>query len=311
MAKKILAVLIVYGVMAVLLVPLLVTALFGGFREEAQTEAKAVYGLAEYYACRKAHLELEDYVLGVVSAEMPASFPLEALKAQAVAARTYEVRKMEEAGSAEVLYDVGQAYCTEAERREKWGENYEAYLEKMEEAVRQTAGEIMVYEEEPILAVFHAQSGGMTEDSENVWVQEIPYLRSVDSTGDQEAPGFETEVELTAEEVWEKLSAYGDLGVTAEELDFSGAVRSQAGYIQTIQAGNLTLEGQEIRTALGLRSTNFTVKRQGDAFIFKTKGYGHGAGMSQYGAKALAEEGMDYQEILRHYYTGISFENIA
>ncbi|MBM6829161.1 stage II sporulation protein D [Anaerotignum lactatifermentans] len=311
MAKKLAALLLLYGLLAVLAVPLMVTLAFGGFRQEAQMEARAIYGLTDFYAGQKAPSELEAYVLGVVSAEMPASFPLEALKAQAVAARTYELRKMEEAGSEEVLYDIGQAYCTEEERRQKWGGNYETYLAKMEEAVGQTAGEIMVYEEEPILAVFHAQSGGRTEDSENVWVQEIPYLRGVDSEGDEEAPGFETEARFSAEEVWRKLSQYGELGVSAAELDFSHAERSKAGYIQTIQAGNLALEGQQIRNALGLRSTNFTVKRQGDEFVFTTKGYGHGAGMSQYGAKALAEEGRDYHEILLHYYTGVSFENIA
>lgn len=103
----------------------------------------------------------------------------------------------------------------------------------------------------------------------------------------------------------------GDLGVTAAELDFSGIQRSDAGYIQQIQAGSLTLTGLQVRTALGLRSADFTVQRQGDDFIFTTKGYGHGAGMSQYGAKTLAEEGMDYHEILSHYYTGISFEKTA
>lgn len=310
-AKKIAALLVAYGVLTVLLIPFLVTLAFGGFRQEVQAEARAVYGLSDFYAGQKQPSELEEYVLGVVSAEMPASFPLEALKAQAVAARTYELRKMKEVNSGEVLYDVGQAYCTEEERRKKWGENYETYLEKMEEAVSQTEGEIMTYEEEPILAVFHAQSGGHTEDSENVWVQKIPYLRGVDSEEDEGAPGFETEERIPASEVWSKLSQYGDLGVSEEALEFSDAKRSEAGYIQTIQAGKLTLEGQEIRTALGLRSTNFTVKRQADAFVFTTKGYGHGAGMSQYGAKALAEEGMDYHEILLHYYTGVSFENIA
>ncbi|MFR8711746.1 MAG: SpoIID/LytB domain-containing protein [Anaerotignum lactatifermentans] len=169
----------------------------------------------------------------------------------------------------------------------------------------------MVYEGEPILAVFHAQSAGKTEDSENVWVQEIPYLRSVDSSGDLSAPDNTVTETLSAQTVWEKLSTLGDLGVSAAELDFSGIQRSEAGYIQQIQAGNLTLTGLEVRTALGLRSADFTVQRQGEDFVFTTKGYGHGAGMSQYGAKALAEEGMDYHEILSHYYTGISFEKTA
>ena len=169
----------------------------------------------------------------------------------------------------------------------------------------------MVYEGEPILAVFHAQSAGKTEDSENVWVQTVPYLRSVDSSGDHNAPDNTATVTLSAQTVWEALSQYGNLGVSADALTFGTPQRSAAGYILSIPVGNLTLEGSQIRTALGLRSTDFTVSREGDTFTFVTKGYGHGAGMSQYGAKSLADEGYNYHEILSHYYTGISFEKIA
>lgn len=312
MVKKVLGVLVGYVLLAVIVIPLLVTAIFGGFRTEAVTEAKNLFGPADYLQIlRPENTELEEYVQGVVSAEMPALFPMEALKAQAVSARTYQVRKMEEAGSDAVLYDVGQAYADTAAQKEKWGEHYQEYAARVSQAVEETAGEIMVYEGEPILAVFHAQSAGKTENSENVWVQEIPYLRSVDSSGDLSAPDNTVTETLSAKTVWEKLSTLGDLGVSAAELDFSGIQRSEAGYIQQIQAGNLTLTGLEVRTALGLRSADFTVRRQGDDFVFTTKGYGHGAGMSQYGAKALAEEGMDYHEILSHYYTGISFEKTA
>lgn len=312
MARKVLGILLGYVLLAVIVVPLLVTAVLGGFRTEAVTEAKNLFGPADYLQIlRPVHTELEAYVQGVVAAEMPALFPMEALKAQAVAARTYQVRKMAEAGSDTVLYDVGQAYDDTAAQKEKWGENYGAYAARVSQAVEETAGEIMVYEGEPILAVFHAQSGGKTENSENVWVQAIPYLRSVDSSGDLSAPDNTVTETLSAQTVWEGLSSLGSLGVTPEELAFSDIQRSQAGYIQQIQAGNLTLTGLEVRTALGLRSADFTVQRQGDDFVFTTKGYGHGAGMSQYGAKSLAEEGMDYREILSHYYTGISFEKTA
>lgn len=311
MVKKLAAVILLYGVMTVVGIPLLITLLFGGFQEEVRIEAKALYGLSDYFAAEREWSELEEYVAGVVSAEMPAAFDEEALKAQAVAARTYQVRKMQESGSHDVIYDVGQAYCTQEEQKEKWGEHYETWRKKIRDAVAETAGEIMVYEEEPILAVFHAQSCGKTEDSENVWMQELPYLRSVDSSGDRQAPDFETTLELSQEEVWQKLSKYGNLGASASELSFSRKQCSEAGYVLTIKAGDLILEGNQVRQALGLRSTNFTVKREGETFFFTTKGYGHGAGMSQYGAEALAEEGKDYHEILNHYYTGISFEKIA
>ena len=313
MGKKAVGMLVGYVLLAVIGIPVLVTAALGGFREEHMTEAKALYGLEEYWNAKEYSLdtELERYVAGVVSAEMPALFPMEALKAQAVAARTYQVPYMKQSGSEEVLYDVGQAYLDEQGQREKWSAQYETYAARIRQAVAETKGEIMVYEGEPILAAFHAQSSGKTENSENVWVQEIPYLRSVDSSGDLEAPDHETTTALSAAFVWEALRQYGALGVSATDLTFSKPVCSEAGYVQQIQAGNLTLTGQEVREALGLRSTDFTVQRQGDQFLFTTKGYGHGAGMSQYGAKALAEEGMDYREILQHYYTGISFEKIA
>lgn len=313
MGKKAVGMLVGYVLLAVIGIPVLVTAALGGFREEHMTEAKALYGLEEYWNAKEYSLdtELERYVAGVVSAEMPALFPMEALKAQAVAARTYQVRYMKQSGSEEVLYDVGQAYLDEQGQREKWSAQYETYAARIRQAVAETKGEIMVYEGEPILAAFHAQSSGKTENSENVWVQEIPYLRSVDSSGDLEAPDHETTTALSAAFVWEALRQYGALGVSATDLTFSKPVCSEAGYVQQIQAGNLTLTGQEVREALGLRSTDFTVQRQGDQFLFTTKGYGHGAGMSQYGAKALAEEGMDYREILQHYYTGISFKKIA
>ena len=235
-------------------------------------------------------------------------FPDEALKAQAVAARTYQIRKMEEAGSDKVLYDVGQAYADEAAQRKKWGAKYETYAKKIKDLVSQTEGEIMVYEGEPILALFHAQSCGKTENSENVWVQEIPYLKSVDSYGDLQAPDNTVTITKSAKVVKPSvilLWGFGGFRV------FENIVRSNAGYIQQIQVGKKTLTGLQVRQALGLRSADFTVTRNGDDFVFTTKGYGHGAGMSQYGAKALADEGMTYHAILQHYYTGISFDHIA
>ena len=322
MFKKILGLFLIYALLAVLLLPLLVTALMGGFDTAHMEQAKALYSLEDYFQAQptteqteqaeQAELnELESYVMGVVSAEMPALFPMEALKAQAVAARTYQIRKMEENGSDTVLYDIGQAYADTQAQKEKWGAQYAEYAARIRQAVTETQGEIMVYEGEPILAVFHAQSAGKTEDSENVWVQTVPYLRSVDSSGDHNAPDNTATVTLSAQTVWEALSQYGDLGVSADALTFGTPQRSAAGYILAIPVGNLTLEGSQIRTALGLRSTDFTVSREGDTFTFVTKGYGHGAGMSQYGAKSLADEGYNYHEILSRYYTGISFEKIA
>lgn len=306
MGKKLLAILIGYIILAVILLPLFITLLWGGFFTQEVKEAKTLIGIDDVFSP-----ELEEYIVGVVSAEMPASFPEEALKAQAVAARTYEVRKMQEAGSEEVLYDVGQAYNSVVEQKKKWGENYIDNANKIRKAVKETQGEIMVYDGEPILAVFHAQSAGKTEASENVWSSALPYLKSVDSGEDKNAPNNEYTCTISAKEVWDKLQKFGELNQDETNLTFNIIDRSQAGYIQKLRVGGISLSGLEVRTALGLRSANFEVERQGDSFVFVTHGYGHGAGMSQYGASYLAEEGMDYREILCHYYQGISFENIA
>lgn len=306
MAKKLLAILFGYIILAVIILPLLITMLWGGFSPEEVKEAKNLIGIEDVFSP-----ELEEYIVGVVSAEMPASFPEEALKAQAVAARTYQVRKMQEAGSEKVIYDVGQAYHSVIEQKKKWGENYIENANKIRKAVKDTQGEIMVYDGEPILAVFHAQSAGKTEASENVWTSALPYLKSVNSEEDKNAPNNEYTCTISAKEVWNKLKKFGELDENEGDLAFHIIVRSEAGYIQKIRVGGLILTGKEVREALGLRSANFEVERQGDCFVFVTHGYGHGAGMSQYGASFLAEEGLDYREILCHYYQGISFENIA
>lgn len=298
--KKLLGIVLFYILLAVLLLPFLVTFLCGGFGKEMPQQAKVLYGLADLAPLDS---ELEEYVAGVVAAEMPAAFPEEALKAQAVAARTYQVRQMQAAGSDAVLYDVGQAYITEEEQKKKWGENYAFYAAKIRNAVCATAGEIMVYEGEPILAAFHAQSAGKTEDAENVWNSPVPYLKSVDSGEDRNAPDNKTTVTLSAKEISDKL------GCEAKKISILS--RTDAGYVDRVQVGERSFTGRELREALGLRSANFTVEKEGDAFCFTVFGYGHGAGMSQYGASFLAEKGMDYHEILQHYYTGIDFRKIA
>lgn len=297
--KKLLSIVLFYIILAVLLLPLLVTLLCGGFAKELPQQAKALYGLADLAPLDS---DLEEYVVGVVAAEMPAAFPEEALKAQAVAARTYQIRQMQAAGSDFVLYDVGQAYITTEEQKKKWGENYAFYAGKIRNAVRATAGEIMVYNGEPILAAFHAQSAGKTEDAENVWNEAVPYLKSVNSMDDKNAPDNKTVVTFSAKKISDKL------GCDVEEVSILS--RTEAGYVDEVQAGDKILTGREVREALALRSANFTIEKRENDIIFTVFGYGHGAGMSQYGASFLAEKGMDYHEILNHYYTDIQFEKI-
>ena len=295
--KKLLGILFFYSILVVLLLPLVVTLLCGGFSKAMPQQAKVLYGTADLAPLKS---ELEEYVVGVVAAEMPAAFPEEALKAQAVAARTYQVRQMQAAGTDQVLYDVGQAYIDTAEQKKKWGENYPVYASKIRKAVRETAGEIMVYDGEPILAAFHAISAGRTEDAVHVWNSDVPYLKSVDSREDAKAPQHETIVIFSEQELEEKLGS-------AEVHILS---RTDAGYVSEVRLGEKILSGREVREKLGLRSTNFTIEKKDGGDQVTTHGYGHGVGMSQYGASFLAEKGKTYHEILRHYYQGIDFQKM-
>lgn len=297
MMKKLLGILLFYIIAAVVLLPFLITVLLGGSGGDLPQEAKVLYGMEELPFFES---ELEEYVVGVVAAEMPAVFPAEALQAQAVAARTYQVRQMREAGTEELLYDVGQAYITVEEQKEKWGEKYPFYAAEIRKAVEETAGEIMVYEGEPILAVFHAQSGGRTEDALHVWNEEVPYLKSVDSGEDRRAPLHETTVFFSKKELEEKLGS-GEIRIIS---------RTDAGYVKTVQAGERLFSGREVREKLDLRSANFVAEKTADGVCIRSFGYGHGVGMSQYGASFLAEQGADHREILHHYYQGIDFEKL-
>lgn len=304
--KRLLGLILLYVLLGVVLLPYLATLLCGGFGREMPQEAKALYGTAELAPLSS---ELEEYVAGVVAAEMPASFPEEALKAQAVAARTYQLRQMRAAGSDAVLYDVGQAYCTEQEQREKWGEAYALYAAKIRKAVRDTQGEILTYGGEPILAAFHAQSGGKTEAAAQVWSQDVPYLQSVESEGDKNAPNHRTQAEFSAAEIAGALRAQG-MEISAENLQITIESRTAADYVEWVRVGEQRLTGRQMREALGLRSADFTLEKTEEGFLFTVLGYGHGAGMSQYGAAALAKQGKGYREILQHYYTGVTLESI-
>ncbi len=321
--KKWIGCILIYTFTAVIAVPVGITYLYG-FEVTAMekvddgTKADAVYFDGTQIKVMNPETEeivetpFEDYIKGVVAAEMPASFEEEALKAQAVAARTYALRKMNENkelnGDNTVPYHIDQAYETKEELKQKWGVNFEKYYQKVSNAVDQTRGEIMVYENEPILAVFHSTSAGFTEDSANVWGQSLPYLKTVDSLEDEKAPGFETQTSLPVNEVIGKLQAkYPDLILTEGSLleQMQIIERTEAGYVKSIQIGNKIMEGKDVRECLSLRSSDFTIRQEGDTIVFVTRGYGHGAGMSQYGANFMAEEGLGYEEILKHYYNGV------
>ena len=238
---------------------------------------------------------IEDYLTGVVAAEMPAASGEEALKAQAVAARTYALRALENDPSLE-FSDIGQAYISDDTMRKRWGGNYRLYLDKIKNAVSSTGGIILLYEGKPILAAFCASSGGMTEESSTVWGQPLPYLVNVDSHWDSEAEGFAQTLTLSKGDV---IDLFGGIPEITS--------RSQAGYVQSVYAGGKSFSGIEVRQILGLRSADFTLTVSGENVYITTKGYGHGVGMSQTGAAGMAAEGSTYEEILAHYYPGTEF----
>lgn len=262
-------------------------------------------------------LTLQEYLWGVVAAEMPASFQTEALKAQAVAARTYSVnlklRGTKKHPQADVCGDSSccQAWITPAQAAANWGEEAARYTEKITGAVRDTDGLFCLYEGTPINAVFFSSAAGKTLDAAEVWGAGVPYLRSVDSPEGREVPGWQTVMTFTASQLGELLSALApqaDLSGSPEGW-FTGLTQDSAGGVASVAVGGTLLTGAQIRSALGLRSTHFTVEPGEDAVSIHVTGYGHGVGLSQYGANNLAAQGKTFDQILTWYYTGVTVES--
>ena len=265
-------------------------------------------------------MDLGTYLVGVVRAEMPASFQPEALKAQAVAARTYTLYKMQNGGNhgdtADICTDFAccQAYISEERARENWGRDADRNEKKIEEAVRATDGQILTYGGQPILAVFHASSAGTTRAAGDVWLNDVPYLQAVSSPepGDR-IPNYHSRKEFTAEEFRGKLLAAKPQAKLEGPVGgwLKNAVADEAGSVETVEVGGVTLKGSTLREILGLRSACFTWEAQGEKLVFFVTGHGHGVGMSQYGADQMAEEGQDYRSILLHYYPGAVLQELT
>ena len=255
---------------------------------------------------------MSDWLPGVVAGEMPALFEEEALKAQAVAARTYIMYSMGREKPAHPEADVCddpaccKAHSTDEALREKWGESYEENMARVLEAVRSTDGEYMSYGGEVIQAVFHSSSAGRTEDSAAIWQAE-PYLVSVESPETAEdVPSYVTSVTVSPEDFREAVLAVHPEAEFGEDPAFwlGAAVRDASGRVESVDIGGTQVPGTELRTIFKLRSTAFTLDYTAEGFLFTVTGYGHGVGMSQYGANVMAEDGADYEEILTHYYPG-------
>lgn len=293
----------------------------GGDKTQASEEAAEAYSDGYYIVLdittgKTEEISAEDYVVGAVCAEMPATFEKEALKAQAVAAHTYAERQKAKALAAPDPELCGayfsndsskfQAYFTENQAKQYYGESYDMYIKKIREAVGEVCDEVIVYNDEPIIAAFHSMSAGMTESAENVWGNNVEYLVPVESKTDTSAPKFLEEKSFSEAEMKECLeSAFEDIKLGKEAGEWFGAKKlSDSQTVLTIEVGGITVTGQQLRTALSLRSAAFEISYEDGGFTVTTKGYGHAVGMSQYGANSMAEEGKSYKEILEHYYPG-------
>lgn len=246
---------------------------------------------------------LEEYVVGVVSGEMPASFEMEALKAQSVASRTYVLKKM--ISNVDNAYDVvdtvsNQVYLDDESLKVKWGDNYDKYINKIKEAVNSTKGEYLEYDGDIIDAFYFSTSNGYTEDSGVIFQKSLPYLKSVESEWDKEvANAFYSTTSISLQEFYEKLGLEYNNELKVEILE-----KSDSNRVVRLKINGIEFKAKDVYSKLGLRSYDFEFVQVGSNIIINTKGYGHGVGLSQYGALGMAKEGYRYKEILEHYYVG-------
>jgi hypothetical protein len=295
---------------------------------ENQTEIsnKNTYNYSKYGTISLLHkktgeveqVNLEEYLCNVVSAEMPATFEQEALKAQAIVARTYTIYKIlnKKHDNADICDDSTccQAWISKDDRLAKWEENQrESNWQKICSAVNETSGKIITYENKPIDAFFHSNSGGITEVPVNVWGGTgYPYLQSVETSGENTYTQYASEVTLSQEELINKLKEkYSDISIDfTNSEDIKILEYTESTRVKTVKFGNHEISGVEARTLFGLKSTNFEISRDGNNIKFSVKGYGHGVGMSQTGADSMAKNGSGAEEIIKHFYTGVEITEV-
>lgn len=295
-------------------IPFLVVYYFGNTKEEIkEIELKYLSSVMVRVKRSSGEIEvipLEEYVVGVVAGEMPVSFELEALKAQSVASRTYVLKKM--ATNRDSDYDVvdtvsNQVYLDEEELKAKWQDKYVEYINKIRQAVNDTSMEYLEYNGEIIDAMYFSTSNGYTEDSGVVFSNSLPYLQSVESGWDEEvASAFNTTTSISLQEFYERLGLEYNKNLVVEVLE-----RSSSNRIVRLKINGTEFTGRDVYVKLSLRSCDFEFVLVGSNVEIKTKGYGHGVGMSQYGAYGMAKEGYNYQEILAHYYVGTELVKVT
>lgn len=250
----------------------------------------------------------EDYIVGVLAGEMPVSFELEALKAQAVAARSYVMKQMQY--NKDKDYDVvdtvvNQVYLDTDYLKTVWKDDYIEKINKIKQATLETYNEYLEYDGKVVDAMFFSTSVGKTENSEEVFSNKVPYLRSVESTWDEISPVYQLNYEFSLEEFYKKLNLTYQDEIKIEVLD-----KTSTGRIKKIKINDISFEASKVVSLLNLKSNHFTINQDKKTVYITTKGYGHGVGMSQYGAQGMALNGYDYKEILSHYYQGTKIKKI-
>ena len=252
---------------------------------------------------------LEEYVLGVLAGEMPISFEKEALKAQAVAARSYVLKRMEY--NKDKDYDVidtvkNQVYLDRTYLKNAWKDKYNENINKLKNVIKETKGEYVIYNGSIADTLFFSTSNGYTENSEDVFSNSIPYLVSVSSEWDKKtSPVYKDKRTFSIKEFCNKLSINCD-----DKLEIEITKKTKTGRVTEVKINNELYQSSLLYSKLSLRSTDFTIEKDNEFITFNTKGFGHGVGMSQYGALGMAQEGYNYKEILMHYYTGTTVEKI-
>ncbi len=293
--------------------------------EESNEEPQEKYNYGDFSTIRLLHtktntveeVNLDDYLVNVVSAEMPVDYEMEALKAQAVVARTYTIYKIIHSGKHENADICDSSLCCQAwiskeDRLAKWGENSEEKWNKIAKAVSDTKGTVITYNGEPINAFFHSNSGGLTEIPLNVWGGSgYPYLQVVETAGEDEYSQGNSEAVLSKADLEQKMKdKYGNFQINwGEESPISILELTESNRVRTLKVGNVNISGVEARQIFSLRSANFTVEIVGDSVKFSVKGYGHGVGLSQTGSNTLAKDGMAFEDIIKHFYVGVEVIN--
>ncbi len=293
----------------VILVPFLVVSLFVRTDEiKFHYMSNKVIRVKDVNKNETLKVPFEEYIKGVLAGEMPTSFELEALKAQAVAARSYVLYQVSK--NKDKDYDVvnttdNQVYLTDEDLKSKWKDDYTSKINKVKKAVSETKGEYLSYNGEIVEALFFSTSTGKTENSEEVFSSKVPYLRSVSSSWDEASPVYQDTATFNLNDFYQKLGLQYNDKITAEVLE-----TTSTGRVKKIKINGVELNGRDVATKLKLRSNYFSIVQNDKNVTITTKGFGHGVGMSQYGALGMAKEGYKYDKILKHYYQGTEIKKI-